>query len=188
MATTNNGQTRKSLADQIDRLDGVIDALSMGLNEAVATVVETAVEKAVTLAVQQAVQAALTEVLTNPRVLGRLREVINPPVPEPTRSDKEKTKPGMVGSAWHWLCERVRSTVRVCSNGIHAVGQAVSLAWSVASRPVRAVIVGGVTVAAGTAYLVRRQLASAVSSVLGLGRSLVEQARDRLVLALARGG
>src|SRR5947209_7237504 len=44
--TTNvktNGRPRKSLAEQIDRLDGVIDALSEGLNEAVATAVQESV-------------------------------------------------------------------------------------------------------------------------------------------------
>ena len=30
-----NGQVRKSLAEQIDRLDGILDGLADGLNEAV---------------------------------------------------------------------------------------------------------------------------------------------------------
>jgi AcrR family transcriptional regulator len=63
-----NGQARKSLADQIDRLDAMLDGLSEGLNEAVAT----AVQEAVGAAVQHAVQAVLREVLTNPEMLARL--------------------------------------------------------------------------------------------------------------------
>jgi hypothetical protein len=63
-----NGQARKSLADQIDRLDAMLDGLSEGLNEAVAT----AVQEAVGAAVQHAVQVVLREVLTNPDMLARL--------------------------------------------------------------------------------------------------------------------
>src|SRR5947209_2702137 len=63
-----NGQ-RKSLAEQLDRLDAILDVLGEGLNEAVAL----AVQEAVTLAVKQAVKVAVTEVLTNPDVLQRLR-------------------------------------------------------------------------------------------------------------------
>src|SRR5262245_33149535 len=48
-ATTVNGKARRSLAEQLDRLDGIIDALAEGLNETVADVVR----EAVTVAVQQ---------------------------------------------------------------------------------------------------------------------------------------
>src|SRR3954464_7899019 len=42
-----NGQVRKTLASQLDRLDAILDTLGEGLNEAVATAVEQAVETAV---------------------------------------------------------------------------------------------------------------------------------------------
>ena len=38
MHTDTNGRSRKSLAEQIDRLDHILDGLGEGLNEAVATV------------------------------------------------------------------------------------------------------------------------------------------------------
>ena len=41
--TTTNGRVRKSLAEQIDRLDQILDGLANGLNEAVAMVVREAV-------------------------------------------------------------------------------------------------------------------------------------------------
>ena len=41
--TTTNGDARKTLASQLDRLDSILDGLSEGLNEAVATAVEGAV-------------------------------------------------------------------------------------------------------------------------------------------------
>jgi hypothetical protein len=52
-ATANGRAERKSLASQLDRLDGILDCLSEGLNEAVAT------------AVEEGVQAILRELLTN---------------------------------------------------------------------------------------------------------------------------
>src|SRR5439155_25922717 len=55
MTTTTNGQVRKTLASQLDRLDSILDGLSEGLNEAVATAVQGAVELAVRQAVGQAV-------------------------------------------------------------------------------------------------------------------------------------
>src|SRR4051812_27446781 len=60
--TSSNGQVRKSLGEQIDRLDRILDGLAEGLNEAVAA----AVQEAVGVAVKEAVQAVVAEVLTNP--------------------------------------------------------------------------------------------------------------------------
>jgi hypothetical protein len=69
---------RKSLADQIDRLDLILDGLADGLAEAVAD------------AVQAAVKAAVAAALTNPEVLASLRQAQAPcepkesqPVPVP---------------------------------------------------------------------------------------------------------
>ena len=79
--TVTNGQARKSLAEQIDRLDAVLDGLAEGLNEAVAE----AVKEAVGAAVQTAVQAVLREVLGNPEVQARLRApapAAPPPAPK----------------------------------------------------------------------------------------------------------
>src|ERR1700746_3724850 len=69
MTQSNNRTERKSLAEQIDRLDKILDGLAEGLNEAVVT----AVQDAVTVAVRQAIQAVVTEVLTNPDLLAMLR-------------------------------------------------------------------------------------------------------------------
>src|SRR4051794_12796843 len=67
--TSSNGQVRKSLAEQIDRLDHILDGLAEGLNEAVAT----AVQEAVGVAVKEAVTAVIAEVLTNPDLLALIR-------------------------------------------------------------------------------------------------------------------
>ena len=50
---------RKTLSDQLDRLDGVIDDLSDGLNQAVSHAVERGVSTAIEKAVQGVLQAAL---------------------------------------------------------------------------------------------------------------------------------
>jgi hypothetical protein len=70
-ATTTNGKLRKSLAEQIDRLDAILDGLSAALNESVAA----AVKEAVGLAVREAIQAVVTEVFANPAVLELLHGV-----------------------------------------------------------------------------------------------------------------
>src|SRR6266481_4333878 len=73
-----NGQVRKSLAEQIDRLDKILDGLADGLNEAVVT----AVKDAVSLAVQEAVKVVFTEVLTNPDLLAKVRGMTVQPAAE----------------------------------------------------------------------------------------------------------
>ena len=60
--TTLNGQERKTLASQLDRLDGILDTLGEGLNEAVAQAVQQAVELAVREGVHQGVRGALSEI------------------------------------------------------------------------------------------------------------------------------
>jgi hypothetical protein len=64
-----NSQVRKSLSEQIDRLDKILDGLAEALNGAVAD----AVTQAVGLAVKEAVQTVLTEVLSNPDLRAQLQ-------------------------------------------------------------------------------------------------------------------
>jgi hypothetical protein len=64
-----NSKVRKSLSEQIDRLDKILDGLAEALNGAVAD----AVTQAVSLAVKEAVQIVLTEVLSNPDLRAQLQ-------------------------------------------------------------------------------------------------------------------
>jgi hypothetical protein len=64
-----NSKVRKSLSEQIDRLDKILDGLAEALNGAVAD----AVTQAVSLAVKEAVQTVLTEVLSNPDLRAQLQ-------------------------------------------------------------------------------------------------------------------
>ena len=66
---------RKSLSEQIDRLDGILDGLAEALNEAVAD----AVRDAVGLAVRQAVQSTVRELLGQPQLLRAALALHQPP-------------------------------------------------------------------------------------------------------------
>ncbi len=103
-----NGQVKKSLAQQIDRLDGILDGLAEGLNEAVAG----AVKEAVGRAVKEAVQAVLSEVLSNPDLLGLLRGTLASQVSaEPQQPPAESAPPrtnGPLKRAWKWAGGMVR--------------------------------------------------------------------------------
>ena len=83
-----NGPARKTLASQLDRLDGILDGLSEGLNQAVAQ----AVREAVGLAVQEAVQAVLTELLTNLALREQLQKAAPPTPPRPAERAPEGGK------------------------------------------------------------------------------------------------
>jgi hypothetical protein len=64
-ATTNNTGSRKTLAEQLDRLDAILDGLADNLNAAVAA----AVRDGVRAEAQQAVQTVLAEALRSPAFL-----------------------------------------------------------------------------------------------------------------------
>ena len=132
-ATLTNGRVRKSLADQIERLDSILDGLSDGLNEAVSS------------AVKEAVRAVMTEVLTNPELLARLQPAQAIAVPEPARPSR------WLARAW----DGARSALRYMAEQIGvcraSVGQACGSGWEkltaggrdLRARSVRLLIAGG---------------------------------------------
>src|SRR5688500_12767993 len=79
---TTNGKHRKQLSDQLDRLDGIIDALAEGLNAAVADAAREGT--------RLAVQGAIVEILTNPDLRAAIRQATGDgvgsgsPAPAPT--------------------------------------------------------------------------------------------------------
>ena len=97
--TNPNGQVRKTLASQLDRLDGILDGLSDGLNEAVAG----AVQQAVGVAVREAVKSLVAEVVANPDVFTLLCPAADSPNPG-ARPEK-----GLVGRAWDWVKARLQA-------------------------------------------------------------------------------
>ena len=144
--TTSNGQPRKTLASQLDRLDGILD----GLDAALAGAVQDAVEQAV----KQAVQAVLTEVLTNRHLQEQLPQAAQPALP----SEEPRGKPSMLHRLWQATTESVRRTIQTVQRFGRGVGMAL-------------VAAGGVL--AGIVYAARKQIASVASTVYCHGKRLV---------------
>jgi len=108
-----NGQQRKSLAGQIDRLDAILDGLSDGLNEAVADVVK----EAVGVAVQEAVRAVLSEVLQNADLRSQLFQA------QPAQPTAAPPRPRC-----RWLravCQFVRRVLSTCQGAIAGAAHSV---------------------------------------------------------------
>jgi hypothetical protein len=101
-ATTTNGKLRKSLAEQIDRLDAILDGLSAALNESVAA----AVKDAVGLAVREAIQAVMTEVFANPAVLELLHGATTQPA---TVGVGERLR-----AAWSCVTAKAKAAAQAC--------------------------------------------------------------------------
>jgi hypothetical protein len=150
--TTANGQVRKTLAEQIDRLDSMLDGLSEGLNDAVAA----AVRDAVGSAVQQAVQAVLREALANPELLARLGTVAAPaPAPPAAPAAAKATWK----QRWVWVRQKVTawaSAVRMeCGRRLGQAGRCATGVWNrlmILSRfPYSLLTAAVVAVAAGVA-------------------------------------
>jgi hypothetical protein len=182
MTTTTNGRERKSLAEQIDRLDGILDGLAQGLEQAVVAAVQTAVG----LAVREAVQAVLQEVLANPAFLKARAAAAGTPEasPAPTSISNTGLKARLVR-----LCGRLKAGVQAA---IQVVGGVCAKVLGGARRIVAAtrdrvrtvarfkvpllLAVGvGTTVGIG-AYFAGPCVAAAVGWLAGFATSLALQA------------
>jgi len=124
-----NGETRKSLASQIDRLDRMLDGLAEGVNDTVVT----AVKEAVGQAVRQAVQAAITEVLTNTMLQERLRSAAAP-ASEP--ASKNRGVVHGIRRACRWLANLAKGA---CSGTCAAIRWVGSTTQKIARQSVVAV-------------------------------------------------
>ena len=172
-----NGQTRKTLASQLDRLDGILDGLSEGLTDAVAS----AVREAVGLAVQEAVQAVLTELLTNPVLREQLQR---PAASESAPPEDPANKHGGGKGRLAALCSRVRNKLRSAGRAgagcLRQAAQAASLAWRLADDRVRAALL------VAAAYLARTTLPAVARRLHDGARSLASRAWGALRRALPR--
>jgi hypothetical protein len=168
---TNSTPARKQLSDQLDRLDGILDALSEGLNGAVAD----AAREGTRLAVRD----AIVEIMTDPTLRARLHEAsAPPPATEPAPS---VPKPRW----WVRLQAQVGRSVASVSRAAHGLvdgaGRGLQAVARTAAGAVRTVqslghlknvaLVGlGVGVAVGVAsFLAPHAVAAAVS---GLGSAV----------------
>ncbi len=187
---TPNGQQRRTLATQLDRLEGILDGLGQNLTIAVAAAVEQAVHQAVeqavsqaasrtvdlavrqavSLAVQEAVQAVITEVLTN----ADLRAALAPPVEE--RPPRGALAQGLA-HAWNWTKNRLAAGLRLAKRGAKALGRGVRTLG-----PVKGPLAVAAGVAAvGTAlYFTWPWLAVAWGFAAGVVVSKLRRAREGL--------
>ena len=121
MTTMSNSRTqRKSLANEIDRLDGILD----GLDEALAGAVADAVRQATGAAVKEAVRLALVEVLSNPDVLALIAGAAQAHAPAtaapastaaPAPVDSRPTLRDRLGALGDWAGEKVRAARSACA-------------------------------------------------------------------------
>jgi hypothetical protein len=182
--TPNGRAARKSLAEQIDRLDTVLDGLSDGLQEAVTQAVQAAVETAV----REAVRSVLTEIVTNPAVLDRLRAQLVPPTPAPAEVPAPSPTEAPASTAvrpgwrmWSWVSTRLRAMGRIATAtidqlraGVAAVRQQLEMVRPHA-KPL--LVAAGVGVLVGVlAYLAGPWLSALGSAVGGFVTTLAVQA------------
>jgi hypothetical protein len=151
--TNRNGHERKTLASQLDRLDGILDGLDTALTGAV--------QQAVEQAVKQAVQAVLTEVLTNHQLQQQLPQAAQPTPPQPPRGKKRTSN-----RLWQVTTEAARQTV-------HKVKQL--------GRGVGVAVVAAGSVIAAVVYAARARIASAAVAVDRIGKSLILRAGTALI-------
>jgi hypothetical protein len=179
-----NGQIRKNLASQLDRLDSILDGLADGLGEAVVT----AVREAVGLAVQEAVRAVLTEILTNPELIDKLRGRVAAPAqvleaavaPTPAEPLRTRLVRGL-GRLWHGVGSGLRTVCQTCGNTLCKARARVAAAWTrlqgvrrFQSQFLIALTIG--TLWGVTAYCAAPWLAAAASGVGGFATTVLVQA------------
>jgi hypothetical protein len=122
MTTTTDGQARKTLASQLDRLDSILDGLSDALNEAVASAVEGAVERAVrhavAAAVKETLQAVIAEALSNPDLLAAARALLGPGTAAGVPPDLPERPRGLLGRA----CDGIKAGLGVAAAACGGAG------------------------------------------------------------------
>jgi hypothetical protein len=146
LRASSNGQPRKTLASQLDRLDGILDGLDAAL--------AGAVQEAVGQAVKEAVQAVLTEVLTN----RALQEQLRPDSTDSAAAESRQQRPSLPQRLGQAAAKGLRSTVQT----VRQAGRRVGLFLLAAA---------GLT--ASVAYAARRRLASATAAVCRVGKRVL---------------
>src|SRR5262245_53683157 len=122
MTVTNSKPARKQLCDQLDRLDGIIDTLADGLNQAV---VDACREGA-----RAAVREVLMELISNPDLMATVRATAAPATAGPS---DESTPPTPPASLSFW--SRVKSTVKSLGQAVTGVAKTLTRTVENAVQP-----------------------------------------------------
>ena len=189
-ATINGKPQRKLLADQLDRLDSIIDALSEGLNGAVAD----AAREGTRLAVKD----AIIEIMTNPELralLAPVRELASTPAAPTVASAPAPAMPSLwtrmkakAAAIWAAVIQAATKAKAAVGDTWTAVaGTCQAARETVASvgevLPVKRVlwIAAGVGLAVGLVCLVMPQTAAAAVSAVSVAvNAIAVQAGNRL--------
>ena len=182
----NGRPQRKTLANQLDRLDNTIDALADGVNRAVAD----AVREAVASAVQQAVGLVLRELLSKPEVLRQLAGQVLPPVAAPVEPKSEQPSRvrivlawigNKVGTAFCWIRTRLGSLCSTIIEKVKRIPARCRVLWGavrerlrkvwVIRRPVLVSLLVGIAVG-GSGYLAGPVLSSMALGLCSSAMSL----------------
>ncbi len=177
--TMNARTSRKSLADQIDRLDSILDGLADALNESVADAVKDVIAETV----RQAVHAAVTEVLSSPDLMRAALEKHAPvatlSVPPPAPQPKPPTVKENVARIGNRLCDKVKRAASLVKEKLNAAARLAGTALAVAPMLLRAVaqkvwdfrkpcaVAVGVGVACGAVCYLAGQVFSSIANGAG---------------------
>jgi hypothetical protein len=209
MTTNTINRPRKNLADQINRLDSLLDGLADNLNEAVASAVQQTVAAAVKEAVTTGVTQAIVEVLTNAELQQLLRPPITPaPPPLPPAPSESSGGGGFLAGLWqtvrgaaakvaeaagraakgvgNWLAATARKARDLVSGGVEAIRRGASALYALVltSRVAQVVAVGGL-VAVGCC-LAHPALAGVVAGVAAAVAASVSQLPAQVLALLGR--
>jgi hypothetical protein len=205
MSTKNeSSRARKSLAEQIDRLDTILDGLANNLNEAVAMAVADAVKEVLGVAVQKAVHTALVEVMTNTELQKRL--AINQADPVEKVEATAHASSGLgdkMRRCWAWLAGKVQAawsglvavTVHAGNRVKTAIGSVIATVTYV-GRQVRDQVIqrgrigwmmAAALVALAFRYRTQSMVAGAIGLIVGLASYHVGPLASSVVCGLAGG-
>jgi hypothetical protein len=170
-ATSANGAQRKSLAEQIDRLDVILDGLADALNESVADAVKDVVGRVV----REAVEATIREVLGSPELLraalDRNAEPAPQPQPTPAPEPRQRTLKELLKAARACVTEKASQAARAAYRAsVWALGR-LKLTCVQAAQGVKRItcrctsVLSGLAVLGGQAWRFRKSCAFA----LGVG-------------------
>ena len=166
---TSDRPQRKQLSDQLDRLDGILDALSEGLNGAVAD----AAREGTRLAIRD----AIVEILTDPSLRTRLHEASAPELPVVPVLPPQR--PGWWARLKAKACQAVAAVGQTASALVNDAANGVQTVTKGARNSLRGVqalgnlksliLVGvGVGIAVGAAsFLAPHAVSAAVSGSIG---------------------
>jgi len=174
-AAITNGRPRKSLGDQIDRLETTLaqfDTMLDGLADGLQNTIADAVGSAVVTAVTTAVQTTLSELLRQPELFARAGLAVPPP--EARRSWLSRLAQGVrngIRSFFRGIQTLLQAGVKTVGHGVRQL----TLLWALRRKLGLALGWGAMTAVVG--YLAAPWLTAAFSGFGAVCAALIAQAK-----------